>query len=271
VRRWKKMSPISDARAAEFYAQTYDESVQDWPGEIEFYQGLASELKDRGEDLLELACGTGRVAIRLAQEGTKVVGLDLSTKMLEVATAKSKDIPDIKLVEGDMRAFDLEATFGLILIPGHAFHNLTTPEDQVACLECVRRHLKPGGIFVLHLDHQDVSWLGELLGEKGGLLEPAEQFIHARTGHQVRASRSWSYEPATQTAVSVTAWEAVTADGEVVDHWQTEPLRMHCFFRYEVEHMLVRTGFSVEALYGDFYCNALEDKSSEMVWVAKLQ
>jgi ubiquinone/menaquinone biosynthesis C-methylase UbiE len=63
------MSQSSDQRVAEFYAQTYDESVPDWPGEIEFYQGLASEVKRKGESLLEIACGTGRVAIRLAQNG----------------------------------------------------------------------------------------------------------------------------------------------------------------------------------------------------------
>lgn len=56
------MSPSSDQRAAEFYAQTYDESVPVWPGEIGFYRNLASEVRSRAEGLLELASGTGRVA-----------------------------------------------------------------------------------------------------------------------------------------------------------------------------------------------------------------
>ena len=96
------MSPSSDQRVAEFYAQTYDESVPDWPGEIEFYRGLASEVRNKGQGLLEIACGTGRVAIRLAQEGTRTVGLDLSSKMLEVAREKSKGIAGISWVQADM-------------------------------------------------------------------------------------------------------------------------------------------------------------------------
>jgi SAM-dependent methyltransferase len=265
------MSPSSDQQVAEFYAQTYDESVPDWPGEIEFYQELASEVKRKSEGLLEIACGTGRVAIRLAQNGPYTVGLDLSPKMLEVAKEKSISIPNIRWVQSDMCAFDLGETFGLVIIPGHSFQNLNTSQQQVDCLQCIYRHLKPGGYLVVHLDHQNienVSWLGSLVGEKGGVFEPAEQFQHTRTGRQIRASRAWAYEPATQTAICTTAWEAIATDGQVVDHWKTEPIRLHCVFRFEMEHLLARTGFSLDDLYGDFFRNPLDDKSSNMIWVA---
>jgi SAM-dependent methyltransferase len=262
------MSPSSDNRVAEFYAQTYDESVPDWPGEIEFYRGLASEVKSKEQGLLEIACGTGRVAIRLAQAGVYTVGLDLSSKMLEVAKEKSKDVTNIRWVQSDMCAFDLGETFGLVVIPGHSFQNLNTSQEQVACLQCIYHHLIPGGKLVIHLDHQDFSWLGELVGEKGGVFEPAEQFLHAGTGHQIRASSAWTYEPATQTAICTTEWEAVAADGQVVDRWKTEPIRLHCVFRFEMEHLLARVGFSLENVYGDFFRNPLDDKSSNMIWVA---
>lgn len=265
------MSPSSDQRVAEFYAQTYDESVPDWPGEIEFYRRLASVVRRKGEGVLEIACGTGRVAIRLAQDGTHTVGLDLSPKMLEVAREKSKGVASIRWVQADMCAFDLGETFGLALMPGHAFQNLNTPQEQVACLQCIYRHLKPGGHLIVHLDHQNVEnvgWLGSLVGAKGGVFEPAEQFQHTRTGRQIRTFRAWAYEPATQTAICTTAWEAVATNGQVVDRWQTEPIRLHCVFRFEMEHLLARVGFSVEDLYGDFFQNPLDDKSSNMIWIA---
>jgi SAM-dependent methyltransferase len=265
------MSPSSNPRVAEFYAQTYDESVPDWPGEIDFYRDLASEVKRNGEGLLEIACGTGRVAIRLAQDGTNVMGLDLSQHMLEVAREKSKGINNIRWVLSDMCAFELGETFGLVIIPGHAFQNLNTAQEQVACLQCIYRHLKPGGSLVVHLDHQNVEnfgWLGGLVGEKGGVFEPAEQFQHGRTGRQIRTFRAWAYEPATQTAICTTAWEAVAVDGQVVDRWITEPIRLHCVFRFEMEHLLARVGFSMNAVYGDFFRHPLDDKSSNMIWVA---
>ena len=167
------MSKFATERAREFYAQTYDASVPDWPGEIDFYREMVA--KPEGGAVLEIACGTGRVAIRLAQDGVEVVGLDLSPAMLEVAREKSAGMSNMRWVQGDMRSFELGEAFDLVIIPGHAFQNIITPEDQVACLACIKRHLNPGGTLVVHLDHQDVSWLGDLMRDKGGVFETAEQ------------------------------------------------------------------------------------------------
>jgi ubiquinone/menaquinone biosynthesis C-methylase UbiE len=256
-------------RDAEFYAQTYDVSVPDWPGELDFYREMAAEVKSTGETILEIACGTGRVAIRLAQEGVNVVGLDHSPKMLEVASQKSAGLNNICWVEGDMRSFELSQMFGLAIIPGHAFQHMNTPQDQVACLECIKRHLNPGGRLVLHLDYPDFPWFGDLLEEKGGRFDEAEKFINPKTGRQVRATRAWSFETSTQTAICQTAWEEVDDEGQVIDRWQTKPVRLHVVFRFEIEHLLARAGFTVEGLFGDFFRNPLQDNSPNMIWVAR--
>jgi len=255
--------------AREFYAQTYDVYVPDWPGEIDFYGALAAEAKARGGTVLELACVTGRVAPQLLCDGVRLVGLDLSPAMLEVARQKAASFQNARWVEADMRSFQLGETFELVIIPGHALHNLTTAEDHLACLRCARRHLTPSGKLVVHLDHQNVRWLGELRGVKVGLFELAEVFPHPVTGCEVRTLRAWSYEPSTQSATVQTVWEELGADGQVLRRWDTGPHRLHCFFRFEVEHLLARAGFVVEALYGDFFRGALADESSEMVWVAR--
>ncbi len=256
-------------RAREFYAQTYDVSVSDWPGEIDFYRELAAEAASDGRAVLEVACGTGRVAIRLARHGAEVVGLDLSAAMLDVAREKSAGMGNMRWVQGDMRSFDLGEAIGLAIIPGHAFQNIVTAADQIACLESIKRHLVPGGVLIVHLDHQDVGWLGDLTGDKGGVFEAAEQFAHPKTGRQIRASRAWSYERSSQTATAETVWEEIRADGRVVGRWETGPIRLHCVFRFEMEHLLARAGFAVEAVYGDFFRQELQDESSEMIWVAR--
>jgi len=267
------MSNFATARAREFYAQTYDTCVADWPGEIDFYRELAAQAHSNGQAVLEVACGTGRVAIRLARDGVEIVGLDLSAAMLDVAREKSagKDLEmrNLRWVQADMRSFDLGETFGLIIIPGHSFQNILTPADQVASLESISRHLTPRGTLVVHLDHQTVSWLGDLTRNQGDIFEAAERFTHPNTGRQIHTSRAWSYEPATQTAVAQTVWEEVDASGEVTDRWESSPLRFHCVFRFEMAHLLARTGFQVEAVYGDFRRGELTDESSEMIWVAK--
>lgn len=262
------MSQFATQRAREFYAQTYDAAVSDWPGEIDFYRELATEAQANGRSVLEVACGTGRVALRLAQDGVAIVGLDLSPAMLAVARQKSAGLTQVRWVQADMRAFDLGQSFGLVLIPGHAFQNLVTTADQVACLTSIKRHLAPGGRLVVHLDHLDVGWLGDLQRAENGITQTAAMFEHPQTGRLVRTTQTWSYKAATQTAISQTTWEEIGPDGQVIDRWDSGPLRLHCLFPFEMAHLLARTGFESEAVYGNFYREALTDSASEMIWLA---
>jgi ubiquinone/menaquinone biosynthesis C-methylase UbiE len=263
-----QMATFASKQAREFYARTYDLSVPDWPGEMAFYRDLAGRAHARGQSVLEVACGTGRVAIRLAQDGAALVGLDRSDAMLAVARRKSRDLANIRWVQGDMRAFDLGQRFGLILIPGHSFQNLLISEDQVGCMLSIRRHLVPGGALVVHLDHPEVGWLGSLVGGKGGVFEAAGHFAHPETGRQVRKLQAWAYEPATQTAIAHTQWQEIDGNGNEIDCWDSGPLRFRCVGRFEMEHLLARTGFEVESLFGNFFRDAFADDSREMIWVA---
>ncbi len=248
----------------------YDETVADWPGEIDFYQELAAQAKVKGQAVLEIACGTGRVAARLAKNGARVTGMDLSPEMLDIARQKTRDLPNARWVEGNMLSFELDERFGLVIIPGHSFLFMLTPADQVACLECIRRHLLPGGVLVVHLDHQDLDWLGEIGGPKSRVFETYQRTPkHPISGNPVRCSYAWSYERATQTATYYQAMEELGPGGEVLNRWDFEPKVMHCVFRFEMEHLLARVGYEVLALYGDFYKHELDNASSEMIWVAR--
>jgi SAM-dependent methyltransferase len=201
-----------------------------------------------------------------------VVGLDFSPEMLAVARQKSVNNKHVRWVEADMRSFKLDERFDLILIPSHSFQNLNTPNGQVACLECAMQHLESDGLFIVHLDHMNdhnMGWLGEMSVEKGGKFKAAEQFKHPKTGNQVQTKRGWSYEPATQTAILQTIWEEIDADGEVIGRWDTGPIRLHCVFRFEMEHLLKRVGFEIEHVYGDFSRKELRDDSTEMIWIAR--
>jgi ubiquinone/menaquinone biosynthesis C-methylase UbiE len=252
-----------------YYAETYDEAVPDWPGEMDFYSEYAEAARQKGEKLLELACGTGRVIIRLAKIGIQAVGLDLSEKMLALARQKSAGMDNIQWVIGDMRSFELNQQFGLIMIPGQAFHNLNTPDDQVACMESIRRHLLPDGKFVLHLDRPEMDWLGDLVRDKGGQFELEKQITHPKTGRRVNQYQAWWYEPSTQAAITQIMWEELDESGQVVRRVESGKDRLHSIFPFEIEHLLGRTGFIVRAVYGDFFRHPLEDKSPGMIWVAE--
>lgn len=115
------MNQLETVGAQSFYAETYDTVVPDWPGEIDFFHACAAEAMACGHGVLEIACGTGRVAIRLAQDGIQIVGLDHSEAMLAVARQRSSGMTNVHWVQADMRSFDLGKAFGLAIIPGHSF------------------------------------------------------------------------------------------------------------------------------------------------------
>lgn len=255
--------------AQELYAQLYDVHVPDWPGEVDFYRELIvhSPLKNYG--MLEIACGTGRIALQLAQEGIDITGLDLSPELLGVAREKSKGMPNVRWVLGDMRRFDIGKKFGCVIIPGHSFQFMNTPDEQVQCLEEIKRHLVADGLLVVHLDHQDFRWLAGLLDRKERIFERNPVLTHPTTKQKFRLAYAWSLEPSTQTATVDLNWEEIGENGDVVQVWEMEPMRLHCVFRFEMEHLLKRVGLSIEAVYGDFFKNELRDGSKDMIWLAR--
>jgi SAM-dependent methyltransferase len=256
--------------AEELNAQFYDLTMSDWEGEIEFYKGLISHPPaGKTISLLEIACGTGRVALYLARDGINVTGLDNSPDMLEVARKKSTGLSNVNWVLGDMRTFELGRKFDYVISPGHSFQFMTTADDQVKCLVQIKKHLVPDGIVVLHIDHQDITWLADLIGKREQAYDLGRIRPHPVTGEKFRESTLWTYEPDSQTATCQNDWHKVDDGGNIVETWKREPMRFHCPFRVEMEHLLRRVGFSIEGVYGDFDKSELKDGSPQMIWVAR--
>lgn len=145
-------------------ARLYDLDNRDIVNDdIPFYTGYARE--QRGT-VLELGCGTGRVAMALAAEGFDVTGLDLSEDMLDIFRKKLSKCPEIAdkitIVHGNMANFRLDRKFAMIIAPFRAFQALTEDADIVNCLYLVRNHLADGGIFIVNVFNPygvlDESW-----------------------------------------------------------------------------------------------------------------
>jgi ubiquinone/menaquinone biosynthesis C-methylase UbiE len=255
--------------ANQLYAQLYDVWVPDWPGEVDFYRELILHSPLKMDGVLEVACGTGRITMRLAKEGVEITGLDLSPELLEIARGKSVGMSNVEWVLGDLRTFEIGKQFGFVISPGHSFQFMTTPDDQVKCLEQIKRHLVPDGFLVIHLDHQDLGWLADLLKREKPVFEKSSLLTHPTTQQNFRRSFAWTFEPATQNTTIQLNWEEIRENGDVVQIWEMELKRLHCVFRFEMEHLLKRVGFSIEAVYGDFFKGELTNDSGHMIWVAR--
>jgi 2-polyprenyl-3-methyl-5-hydroxy-6-metoxy-1,4-benzoquinol methylase len=122
----------------------YEAEYGQYKGDFDLFLNLI----DKGS-VLDLGCGTGRLAIPLAHKELKVVGLDASEPMLELARHKSDDL-SIDWMQGNICDFQLQQKFDLIIMAGNAFQALLSESDQIRMLNCVKQHLKPSGIFVFN-------------------------------------------------------------------------------------------------------------------------
>ena len=98
--------------------------------------------------VLDLGCGTGRVALRLARRGYEVVGVDVDAVLVEELRARSVGLSAEGAV-GDARRFDLGRQFGLVLAPMQLVQLLADESERLACLVAIAAHLGPGGLAAL--------------------------------------------------------------------------------------------------------------------------
>jgi SAM-dependent methyltransferase len=128
-------------------AERYDESTADMPVQpvVDFLAALAGDGA-----ALELAIGTGRIALPLAQRDIRVAGIDLSPDMVAQLRAKPGG-DEIPVAIGDYATTRVDGSFSLAYIVFNSINNQTTQEGQVATFENAAAHLEPGGCFVVEV------------------------------------------------------------------------------------------------------------------------
>jgi SAM-dependent methyltransferase len=245
-----------DAKLAELFDLDYGEFDEDLP----FYESLAQHT---GGPVLELGVGTGRVALPLARGGQAVWGIDNNEAMLASARCKAGDAPNVQIVSGDMRDFDLGRSFALIYAGYGAFHHLLTPDDQLACFRSVERHLAPDGLFVFDLraifatDWED--------GDSVPLLHDWTRELP--DGETVTKLRSVRVDRASQVQHETYYFDRVAADGSLRRLTTNVDLRFST--RYEIEGLLREAGLEIDQLYGGFDLSPYDGDSELMITIAR--
>ena len=226
----------SDARLYDLVSGAY--AAGDF---LEFYRRQVTRY---GEPVLELACGSGRLTIPLAEAGFDVTGLDISAEMLELARSKAAERGvELPLVRGDVRDFELGEKFKLIFIPAQSLTHLAGREEIEACFSCVRRHLAEDGRFLVELFNPSV----ELLARDPGRRHAVGEYRDADGGGRVVVAEESRYDAATQ--VKHIRWFFRT-EGRAEETALSFEMRQ--FFPREIDALLWYNGLSVEHKYGSY-------------------
>jgi ubiquinone/menaquinone biosynthesis C-methylase UbiE len=219
----------------EAFAAVYDRWAADMTEDVPFYVELAKEADG---PVVELAVGTGRVAIPVARAtGRRVIGIDSSPAMLDQALAAGGDLLDLRLA--DMRELALEERAALVYCPARSLLHLPTWADRRRVFERVADVLLPGGRFAWNafaFDHAIAARLDGLRQE-----EPVPHTL--------------AY------AVGDGRIDIVLDSGETSSLWWAT--------RNEWLGLLDVSGLETEALHGWFDRRAFDDESREFVWVAR--
>jgi SAM-dependent methyltransferase len=235
-----------------FVAEFYDHVVPyQERGDIEFFVKLA---KDAEGNVLEIGSGTGRVLIPTARAGKEICGIDASAQMLSICNDKLSNEPEVVrakvtgLHHADMRDFTLDSNFGLVTMPFRSFQHLITSDDQQDCLNNIQRHLKRGARFAFDVMNPSLTYLTEdrYLSEFNE--EPPIKMADGR--RVIRHFRIRVRHLAHQFIDAEIIYYITHLDGHV--ERLVHSFQFRYVFRFEVEHLLARCGFSIEAVLSDF-------------------
>lgn len=115
-----------------------------------------------GGPVLDVGCGTGRVALDLAARGHDVTAIDNEPELVAALLTRARERGvEIRAEVADARGFDLGGTFGLVISPMQVVQLLGGPDGRAAMLERVRTHLEPGGLFAAALANPFDGWSEE--------------------------------------------------------------------------------------------------------------
>lgn len=201
--------------------------------------------------VLDVACGQGRHAIRLARRGFRVLGIDTSSSFLAAADAAGTAAgTEVEFVEADMRELSFEEEFdvALSLFTSWGFFD---DEMNQQVLDRMARSLRPGGHMVIDLIHRD--WLI-------GVYEPKD-WVQLEDGSFAVAQRT--FDPVAGVNRVTHRWRTSSGEQRERQH------RLRIYSATELDRMLRQAGFEPVDWYGGFSLRPFGPRSRRMLVVAK--
>ncbi len=225
-----------------------------WSAGDDFYLDLARES---GGSVLDLGCGTGMLACRLAEEGLDVVGVDPAEGMLRVARARP-GAGKVTWVKGDGQSLDLPRRFDLVYMTGHAFQVLLSDEDVAAVLANIAHRLAPGGKLAFETRNPLArAWLSWTPEKTRSVVDTPE---HGRIEQSFEA-----------TADDDTGIVAIAQHDRYLDKstHRVGHSKIRFISQERVADLLTRAGLVASAWYGNWDRSPFSPASREIIVVAQ--
>lgn len=243
----------------DLYPPLYHAHHCDYNADLPFWLDLA---RKQGSPILELGCGTGRVLLPLAMAGFTLYGLDLDPGMLGICR---QEVPpsiaaNVHTIQANISSFKIETRFPLILLPCNTFSTLA-PLSRKSALACVYQHLSPEGLFAVSVPNPEI--LSQV--EPSDHTEIEMSFPHPKTLNPVQVS--YDLKRTDDTVSLDWHYDHLLPDGRVdrvtisTSHWLTTTA--------EYLKDFTQTGYTLEAIYGDFDYSPHSHNAPNLIILAK--
>jgi SAM-dependent methyltransferase len=243
--------------------------------DVVFYVGLAKSLHPKS--VLELACGTGRITVPLAEEGARsgfsVVGLDSEANMLKQARDKARHMSGaackrLKLVHGDMRKWHGREPFDLIIVPCGSISHLLDLQDQLDAWRQAFQNLAPAGRFVVETVMPNFSaYVDSFLNPPRTLVEIDRDVTDERRKIRLVRRKTVNYLPDEQRAQIRFLYEKYHRKSLIESY--IDDFESHVYFPRELRLLFLNSGFEIEDVFGDYNRRPLRASSQLMIMIGK--
>ncbi|WP_448542734.1 class I SAM-dependent methyltransferase [Roseiflexus sp.] len=243
-------------------ARFYDADHSGFADDLPFYRELARRTGGR---VLDVMCGSGRLVVPLAQSGIRVTGIDSSAAMIARAherVAAADVAARVTLHHGDVRSDLPPGHYNLAIVALNSFMHLTTIDDQLAALARIHEALNPDGLLAIDVFNPHARNLAGCDGEL-----TLDRTFRLEDGVRVCKFVAQRADMAQQLNHVTFVYDEVDDGGSVRRTLHTMTLRW--FYRYELEHLLERAGFTVEIVYGSYDLDPFVTNSEVMLTVAR--
>lgn len=225
--------------------------------DFEFYANLL-DSNDLG---LELACGTGRLYLKMMEQDYNVHGLDISENMLLRLKnkAKEKNIETNKLINEDLSNMDLKNEYDVIYYPFNSVCHITgSVEDKINVFSNIRDHLNNDGVFAFDMFVTDFDVIGDY-GEIKSM-----NFEHNNTIYEFE---TWT-EPVSESDMRIRSKNRIINLDNKNIVWDSYH-NLSLYPKQQIELILKCAGFSDYSIYHEFTDKPLKDNSNIMSFVAE--
>ncbi|GAB4120610.1 MAG: class I SAM-dependent methyltransferase [Roseiflexaceae bacterium] len=243
-------------------AHFYDVDHADFQDDVEVYLELARRA---GGSVYEAMCGSGRLIIPLAKQGIRITGTDIAAGMLAIAQqriAAEGLAGRAQVALGDVREPAPGGPYSLAIVGVNSFMHLTTTADQLAALAAIRASLRPSGLLAIDLLNPNPRLLADYDNEL--IFDKAFQMPD---GTRVQKFVAQQIDAASQINHVTFIYDVIGLDGSLRRY--TAPFRMRWVYRYELEHLLLRSGFVLEQVYGSYELDRYRSDSETLLVVAR--